>query len=138
MLSLHLDFWMFCVISKVHKIQFQYRVSPYYIFWNLEIQKYVNQQRLIFPLCIFIKVNIWRLRFVRIKITPFYFSTPTKMVILQLNWTDLVNLDKLIAEQAPFLQTYAGSNYFDNATAHYIQQEKLQRGTWRISGKKIQ
>ena len=48
-----------------------------------------------------------------------------------------MNLDKLIAEQAPFLQTYAGSNYFDNVTAHYIQQEKLQRGTWRVIGKKI-
>ena len=49
-----------------------------------------------------------------------------------------MNLDKLIAEQAPFLQTYAGSDYFDLATAQYIQQEKLQRGTWRISGEKIQ
>ena len=49
-----------------------------------------------------------------------------------------MNLDKLIAEQAPFLQTYAGSDYFDNATANYIQQEKLQRGTWRVIGKKIQ
>ena len=47
---------------------------------------------------------------------------------------DLVNLTYLIAEQAPFLQTYAGTDYFDDAAANFINQENLQRGTWRVSG----
>ena len=49
-------------------------------------------------------------------------------------WADLVNLKNIIAEQAPFLQTYTGTDYFDNITANFINQEKLQRGTWKISG----
>ena len=35
------------------------------------------------------------------------------------------------AEQAPFLQTYAGTDYFDNFTSQYVKNMSLQRGTWR-------
>ena len=45
-----------------------------------------------------------------------------------------MNLKNIIAEQAPFLQTYAGTDYFDDVTANFINQENLQRGTWRVSG----
>ena len=48
--------------------------------------------------------------------------------IRQLN---LVNLDSFSkAEHVPFLQTYKGTPYFHNATAAYIKQWNLQRGTW--------
>ena len=50
------------------------------------------------------------------------------------NRSDLVNLENPLAEQVPFLQTYAGTDYFDNGTAQYIEKENIQRGSWRTSG----
>ena len=43
-----------------------------------------------------------------------------------------MNLDTFFkAEQAPFLQTYNGTRYFDKSTAKYIHDMNLQRGMWR-------
>ena len=35
------------------------------------------------------------------------------------------------AEQAPFLQTYEGTNYFNQYANQFIQENNLQRGQWR-------
>ena len=51
-----------------------------------------------------------------------------------MNRSDFVNLENPLAEQLPFLQTYAGTDYFDNGTSQYIEKENIQRGSWRTSG----
>ena len=45
--------------------------------------------------------------------------------------TTLVNFDAFTAEQAPFLFTYNGTNYYDEDPAQYIKDSKIQRGNWR-------
>ena len=46
-------------------------------------------------------------------------------------WTTLANLGVFKAEQAPFLFTYNGTNYYDEDPAQYIEDNKIQRGNWR-------
>ena len=36
-----------------------------------------------------------------------------------------------LAEQAPFLQTYNGTDYYHDDAAKYIKEMNLQRGKWR-------
>ena len=50
--------------------------------------------------------------------------------MIQLTWC-FVNLELYQAEQAPILQTYGDTTYFDNNTAQYVKDMNLQRGTWR-------
>merc|ERR1712223_98915 len=40
-------------------------------------------------------------------------------------------LRHLQAEQAPFLQTYNGTKYYDANATQYIMEMNLQRGKWR-------
>ena len=45
-----------------------------------------------------------------------------------------MNLDNSLVESVPFLTTYEGTDYYDNATSHYIVEKKIQRGSWKING----
>ena len=45
-----------------------------------------------------------------------------------------MNLDNSLVESVPFLTTYEGTNYYDNATSQYIMEKKIQRGSWKING----
>ena len=45
-----------------------------------------------------------------------------------------MNLDNSLVESVPFLPTYEGTNYYVNATSHYVMDNKIQRGSWKING----
>ena len=45
-----------------------------------------------------------------------------------------MNLDNSLVESVPFLPTYEGTNYYDNAISQYIMEKKIQRGSWKING----